>query len=102
VTEAELVLMSLTDEELDDALRWLAVVLDHWRESRARIEAAYGDRRPANDVLAVSDGPLHLIRAMDLAIIRERAQRGGADPWFAGMPLDGHPRRLAARLPARP
>lgn len=86
-TEAELVLMSLTNEELDDAVRWLEYNLDRWR---AHVRAAEDDR--SREAFGHgTDGPIHLIRAMDLAIIRERALRGGAVEWFAGMTLDGHP-----------
>lgn len=90
MTEAEIVLMSMTNEELDEAADWLARILDFWRRSRDRIEQ--GDM-PADEYR--TDAPNHVIHAMDLAIIRERAQRGGAEPWYSGMGLDGHP---AARV----
>lgn len=91
-TEAELVLMSLTTEELADASRWLGVELSRWEAHIAATQDA--DGRATGAVFGKgTDGPMHLIRAMDLAIIRERAQRGGAEPWYAGMPIDGHPAR---------
>jgi hypothetical protein len=80
-TEAELVLMSLTAEELDEASRWVGYVEAHWtaitREERGRSGFA-------------TDGPWHLMTAVRLAIIREQAERGGAEPWYAGMPTTGH------------
>jgi hypothetical protein len=54
-----------------------------------------------------TDGGWHLVRAMDLALLRERATRGGADEWFAGAPTDDHPaagliRMYQARLALNP
>jgi hypothetical protein len=90
-TETELVLMSMTNEELDDANRYLAHMLDRWRESRKLVEADRDDEAWRQAGYHGTDGPIHLIRAMDLALTREWAQRGGAEPWYAGMPLEGHP-----------
>lgn len=81
-TEAELVLMGLTVEELDDASRWVGYIDAHWK-------AITADERRQGGL--PTDGPWHLMTAMRLAIIREQVARGGADEWFAGMPTEGHP-----------
>lgn len=85
MTETELVLMSLTDEELLEAARFMGWCHDRWRESRRALEAQRIDGDYA------TEGPLHALRALDLAIVREQAVRGGAEPWYAGMSLVGHP-----------
>jgi hypothetical protein len=95
VTEAEIVLMSLTNEELDDAVRWLGIVHAQWLERIRLIEER--DDTGTWGLGNSTDGPMHLIRAIDLAIVRERAQRGGAEPWYAGMSLDDHPARTWIR-----
>lgn len=95
MTETELVLMSLTNEELDEAAEWNGRVLAQWRRSRERIEREGQQAAQPDDYR--TDAPSHLSRAMDLAIVRERAQRGGAEPWYAGMPTDGHPAARAIR-----
>lgn len=79
--ESDLVLGSLTPEELDDANRYLGLLIRSWR-SQSKDEA----RRVGLD----SDGPFHLLAAMRLALVAEMAQRGGAAPWYAGEPTDGH------------
>lgn len=93
LTETELVLATLTNEELADAARFMGHMLDRWRESRAATER---DRRDA--LLEVgyhgTEGPIHAIRALDLAIVRETAVRGGAAPWHAHQSTDGHPARV--------
>lgn len=81
-TEAELVLMSLTAEELDDASRWIGYVDAHWK-------ALTTDERRQGGL--PTDGPWHLMTAMRLAIIREQVARGGAEPWYAGLPTADHP-----------
>lgn len=81
-TEAELVLMTLTAEELDDASRWIGYVDAHWK-------ALTGDERRTGGLR--TDGPWHLMAAMRLAILREQAARGGAEPWYAGEPTAEHP-----------
>jgi hypothetical protein len=96
VTETELVLMSLTNEELDDAARYLGLMMDRWRESR-RVAEAEGRDRLTELGFHGTEGPIHVILAADLAIIREQAVRGGAEPWEAGMPLEGHPGRTRLR-----
>jgi hypothetical protein len=92
-TEAELVLMSLTAEELADAVRWLELIHSQWETHIAATVDGDGPPTNAQAFGHGTDGPMHLIRAMDLAIIRERAQRGGAEPWYAGMPIEDHPAR---------
>lgn len=91
-TETELVLMSLTDEELLEAARFMAWCHDRWRESRRALE----EQRVDGDY--ATEGPLHGLRALDLAIVREQAVRGGAEPWYAGMSLAGHPGAGRIRL----
>lgn len=95
MTETELALMSLTNEELDDAARFLAIMRERWRESRETANATGRDEL-AEIGFHGTEGPLHAILAADLAIVREQAIRGGAEPWYAGMELVGHP--AAARL----
>lgn len=97
MTETELVMMSLTDEELHDAALFLGLMHDRWQASRRTAEA---ERRDALTEIGYrgTEGPLHALRALDLAIVRERAQRGGAPGWEAGDPLDGHPAAIKVRL----
>jgi len=90
-TEAELVLMSMTREEIDDAVRWLGWMQDRWSAFAAESQA---DR---NRVGLATDGPWHLHQAMAMAIVREQVGRGGGTPWDAGMPMDGHPEERALR-----
>lgn len=81
MTEIDLVLGSLTPEELDDArkyVRWLTLAWQTQIKDHAR--------RIGLD----TDGPWHLLRAMNLAVIREMAQRGGAAPWYMGEPTTDH------------
>lgn len=99
-TETECVLMSLTAAELDDAVRYLAGLHAQWLHAARDRDAlrASGIR---------TDGPLHLLRAMDLALVREMAARGGAEAWYAGMPTTDHPgaamiRYYQARLQVNP
>jgi hypothetical protein len=98
MTETELVMASLTREELEEAVRWLYAVRAHW--------LALSDAEKEGQGFG-TDGAWHLIRAMDLALLREQAARGGADDWFVGMPTDGHPaagliRMYQARLQLNP
>jgi len=80
VTETELVLASLTPEELDDARRYVGRMEDAWlTQSRT-------GRQPGFD----SDGPFHVIVGLKLAVLRELTVRGGAPEWYAGMPTEGH------------
>jgi hypothetical protein len=83
MTEAELVLMTLTAEEIDDASRWIALMGDAWK---TQTKLAGGRNR----VGLMTDGPWHLMTAMRLALLREQAARGGASEWFAGMPTKDH------------
>lgn len=92
MTETELILGSLTVEELDDAHRYVAMLGRSWR-SQSKDET----RRVGLD----TDGPIHAIAALAAAVLREMAIRGGAEPWYAGMPTDGHPARLELDLYAR-
>jgi len=85
-TETELVLMTLTAEELDDANRWVSLMNDSWRTASARVQSQTG---------FATDGPWHLLTAMRLAILRERVTRHGAEPWYIGMPTADH---VAGRL----
>jgi len=97
-TEAELALMSLTHEELEDAARWLGVMHDRWREDQKVHDEQHPSHVPGAERFGNgTDGPVHLIRAMHLTIQRERAQRGGAEPWYIGMPIDDHPARATLR-----
>lgn len=88
MTETELVLGSLTPEELDDARRFVKVLEDGWLTQSKGLT-------PIHRIGLNTDGPSHLLTAMKLAVLREMAARGGAEPWYAGMPTDGH---IAGRL----
>lgn len=79
MTETELVLGSLTAEELDDANRFVSTLADSWRTS-SRVGST-----PFR-----TDGPSHAIVALRLAVLREMTARGGAEPWYAGMPTTDH------------
>lgn len=90
-TEAELVFMSLTLEELDEATRFL-----HWMRGQWEKVAELTDRQRMQ-VGYETDGPWHLLQAMSLAIVREQVGRGGGQEWFAGEPVDKHPEAAAIR-----
>ena len=90
-TEAELVLMSMTREELDDAVRWLGWMAKRWEQYAAATAAE------RNAVGLSTDGPWHLHQAMAMAIVREQIGRGGGELWYAGMPIAGHPEERALR-----
>lgn len=92
MTETEVVLLSLTRDELDDAMRFNQLMLERWQESR-RVTEAEGRDRMTEIGFHGTEGPLHAILALDLALLRELAVRSGAEPWEAGMPMDGHPGR---------
>jgi hypothetical protein len=81
VTETELVLATLTREELIDAMAWADMLNEAWRTMSV-------DERRAGQF--ETDGPWHLIRAMQLAALREAGARYGADAWYIGMPTVGH------------
>lgn len=86
----ELGLMSLTGEELDDAIRIVAWAEARWKESRRRAEAEGRDAM-VDAGFHGTEGPSVLFGALDVAFLEEQAQRGGVDAWAAGEPLDGHP-----------
>jgi len=92
LTETELVLATLTNEELADAGRYMGHMLDRWLESRRIAE-----RNGRDELLEIgyhgTDGPVHAIRALDVALVREMAIRGGAAPWDARQSSEGHPAR---------
>lgn len=95
LTETELVLACLTNEELGDAIFFLHVMKGRWDEHVRYMERTGGvmtgyDRA---DGWAGTDGPLRAIEALDAAIVRELAIRNGAEPWHAHMSAEGHPRR---------
>lgn len=91
-TEAELVLMTLTAEELDDASRWIGYLDAHWK-------AVTADERRQGGL--PTDGPAHLMTAMRLAVMREMTQRAGAAGWYAGQPTAEHPAGRVLDLYAR-
>lgn len=91
--EVDVVLASLTDEELDDAVWFLHVMHGRWKESRRRVEQDGRDALMDAPGYHGTEGPLHALRALDLAIVGERAIRGGAQPWFVGMSPADHPGR---------
>lgn len=95
LTETELVLASLTNEELGDAIFFLHVMKGRWDEHVRYMERTGGvmtgyDRA---DGWSGTEGPLFAIEALDAAIVRELAVRGGAEAWHAHMSSAGHPRR---------
>lgn len=92
MTECELVLLTLTAEELDDANRWVGYMDAHWK-------ALTRDERRQGGL--PTDGPWHLIGAMRLAVMREMAQRAGADGWYAGQSTTDHPAGRLLELYAR-
>lgn len=81
MTEAALVLGSLTSEELDDANRYCGLMIRAWQTS---------SKDPRARVGTGSDGPFHALAALRLAILAEMTQRGGAEAWHVGMPTAGH------------
>lgn len=81
MTEAELILGSLTLEELDDANRYASAMVASWHV-QAKDERRSGGIR--------TDGPLHALTALRLSILREMTARGGAEPWFVGQTTEGH------------
>lgn len=89
MTETELIMGSLTDEELDDANRYVTMLGRSWR-SQTKDES----RKVGLD----SDGPFHAIAALSAAVLREMAIRGGGEAWYAPAPTDGHPARLELDL----
>jgi len=92
MTETELILGSLTVEELDDANRYVTMLSRSWR-SMVKDER----RRVGLD----TDGPFHAIAALSAAVMREMLARGGAEPWYAGASTEGHPAQLELDLYAR-
>lgn len=89
-TETELVLMSMTLEELDDAQRWLGWMAQQWK--RVASETTDAERARAG---FITDGPWHFHQAMAFALVREQIGRGGGAQWFAGDPIEGHPEQRA-------
>lgn len=93
-TETELVLSSLTRDEVDESVRWLHLMLDAWgTDSQKRTFS--------------TDGPWWALKALELALLREIGIRHGADAWYVGLPLEGHPaaqllRTVAARYALNP
>jgi len=85
MTETELILASLTLEELDEANRYARMLGQSWI-AQTRDRGTGGARKAGLS----TDGPFHAINALRLAVLREMSSRGGGEPWFAGMPLDDH------------
>jgi hypothetical protein len=92
VTETELILGSLTTEELVDAQRYVEMLGRAWR-TQSKDES----RRVGFN----SDGPFHAIAAFAAAVLREMTGRNGAEPWFAGMTTEGHIARTELGVYAR-
>lgn len=88
--ESDLVLGSLTVDELDEANRFVTMLAASWATQAKTGTAGFR-----------SDGPFHAITALRLSVIAEMAQRGGAEPWYPGAPTDGHVARRVLDLYAR-
>ncbi len=93
MNETELVTASLTLEELDEANRYARMLADSW-VAQTRDGGTDGARLSGFR----TDGPFHAIAALRLALLAEMTARGGAEPWYAGAPLDGHPAAEMLRL----
>jgi hypothetical protein len=91
MTEAELILASLTLEELDDARRFVGMLEQAWI-------AGTKDEGTRRYMVLRTDGPGHALNAMKLAVLREMTGRGGGEAWFAGASLEGHPAAGLLRL----
>lgn len=89
MTEAELILGSLTSEELGDAQKYVEILGRAWRTQ---------SKDESRQVGFNSDGPFHAIAALAAAVLREMVQRGGAEPWYAGMPTTDHIARTEIEL----
>lgn len=90
--EMQLILGSLTREELDDANRFVGFLSRAWTTQ---------SKDQARKVGLDTDGPYHLLTALRLAVLGEMTQRGGGEAWYPGMPTAGHVGERLLELYAR-